>query len=58
MYMTRGVQIIGWSVNMALMACCTQYSGFSGGKKGAISFLFKSTRHQLKNTKIENSHAL
>lgn len=39
MYMTRGVQIIGWSVSMALMACLTQYSGFSGGNNGAISFL-------------------
>lgn len=41
MYMIRGVQIIAWSVSMALMACFTQYSGFSGGKSGAISFLFK-----------------
>lgn len=42
MYMTRGVQIMGWSVSIALMACLTQYSGFSGGNSGAISFLFKN----------------
>lgn len=35
----RGVQIIGWSVRMALMACFTQNSGFRGGRKGSISFL-------------------
>lgn len=39
MYMRRGVQIIGWSVRIALMACFTQYSGFKGGRKGSISFL-------------------
>lgn len=38
-YMRRGVQIIGWSVRMALIACFTQYSGFKGGRKGSISFL-------------------
>lgn len=40
-YIARGVQTIGWSVRMALIACFTQYSGFRGGKKGAISFLHK-----------------
>lgn len=50
MYMTRGVHIIGWSVSIALVACWTQYSGFSGGKNGAISFLFKSTKHTLKTS--------
>lgn len=38
-YMRRGVQIIGWSVRIALIACFTQYSGFNGGRKGSISFL-------------------
>lgn len=38
-YMARGVQTIGWSVRMALMALSTHCSGFSGGKNGAISFL-------------------
>lgn len=35
----RGVQIMGWSVRIALMACLTQNSGFRGGRKGSISFL-------------------
>lgn len=39
MYMMRGVQIMGWSVRMALMACFTQNSGLSGGRNGSISFL-------------------
>lgn len=38
-YIRRGVQIIGWSVRIALIACFTQYSGFKGGRKGSISFL-------------------
>lgn len=53
MYMTRGVQIIGWSVSMALMACLTQYSGFSGGNNGAISFLFEILQENNKFIKIQ-----
>uniref|UniRef100_A0A0E9SZC1 Secreted protein n=1 Tax=Anguilla anguilla TaxID=7936 RepID=A0A0E9SZC1_ANGAN len=37
--MRRGVQIMGWSVRMALIAWFTQYSGFRGGRNDAISFL-------------------
>lgn len=54
MYMTRGVQIIGWSVSMALMACLTQYSGFSGGNNGAISFLFLKEIKDCKRTINQN----
>lgn len=39
MYTMRGVQIMGWSVRMALMACFTQNSGLNGGRNGSISFL-------------------
>lgn len=45
-YMARGVQTIGWSVRMALMALSTQCSGFSGGKNGAISFLRRRNEYQ------------
>lgn len=39
MYTMRGVQIMGWSVRMALMDCFTQNSGLNGGRNGSISFL-------------------
>lgn len=42
----RGVQIMGWSVRMALMACLTQNSGFRGGRKGSISFLKWREQHK------------
>ncbi len=56
MYMTRGVQIIAWSVSMALMACLTQYSGFSGGNNGAISFLFKKRRKKIVREQLINQN--
>ena len=38
MYTMRGVQIMGWSVRMALMHCFTQNSGLRGGGKGQTPF--------------------
>ena len=39
MYMLRGVQIMGSSVRMALMALCTHSCGLIVASRGAISFL-------------------
>ncbi len=46
MYTMRGVQIMGWSVRMALMDCFTQNSGLNGGRNGSISFLTRPGRER------------
>ena len=43
---------MGWSVRMALMDCLTQNSGFRGGRKGSISFLWaKNGENYVKKVK-------